>query len=270
MRAGPRRGAGAKRAAVLGLALLLQALPSGPTQATPPAAADARRSGREDMGPALRAMQDDDAQNPRMLWLQSGRALWQARSAEARSCADCHSEPAAMRGVAPRYPAWDAARAQPITLAQRITQCRVERQRGSAWATESDELLSLEVLVAQASRGLPITPSTDARLDAAAARGHTRFGQRLGQLDLSCADCHDRLAGGRLGGSTIPQGHPTGYPLYRLEWQTLGSLQRRLRTCLVGVRAEPWPDGAVEWTELELHLKRRAAGLPIDTPAVRP
>ena len=92
----------------------------------------------------------------------------------------------------------------------------------------------------------------------------------MGQLDLSCAECHDARWGGRLGGSTIPQGHPNGYPLYRLEWQGLGSLQRRLKGCLTGVRAEPWPADAPEWVELELHLQRRGAGLPMETPAVRP
>jgi sulfur-oxidizing protein SoxA len=68
----------------------------------------------------------------------------------------------------------------------------------------------------------------------------------------------------------IPQGHPTGYPLYRLEWQGLGSLQRRLRNCLVGIRAEPYPYGAPELVELELFLMWRARGMTIEAPAVRP
>lgn len=234
-------------------------------------ASDPRRSGREDMTPQTRAMQDDDRQNPGLLWLQTGQALWRQRSGAARrSCADCHGEPERMRGVAPRYPAWDTLTGGPLTLGQRIAQCRVRHQQGSAWAPESDERLGLETLVAHASRGLPITPDPDPRLGPAAERGRARYERRLGQLALSCTECHDQLAGGRLGGSVIPQGHPTGYPLYRLEWQALGSLQRRLRACLTGVRAEPWPDGAVEWTELELHLKRRAAGMPLETPAVRP
>ena len=49
--------------------------------------------------------------------------------------------------------------------------------------------------------------------------------QREGQLNLSCANCHDDNWDKRLAGSPIPQAHPTGYPIYRLEWQTLGSLQ---------------------------------------------
>ena len=101
-------------------------------------------------------------------------------------------------------------------------------------------------------------------------RGEKLYRQRIGQLDLSCAQCHDERAGGRLAGAVIPQAHPTGYPIYRLEWQGLGSLQRRLRGCIAGVRAEPFAYGAIELTELELYLARRAAGMKIETPAVRP
>ena len=102
-------------------------------------------------------------------------------------------------------------------------------------------------------------------------RGRALFEQRIGQLDLSCARLPRRsTAGRRLGGSPIPQAHATGYPIYRLEWQGLGSLQRRLRACMSGVRAEPFAWGAPEWIELELFLAWRARGMPMETPAVRP
>ena len=67
-----------------------------------------------------------------------------------------------------------------------------------------------------------------------------------------------------------PQAHPTGYPLYRLEWQSLGSLQRRLRNCMIGMRAEPYEYGSTEYVDLEVYLTSRARGLPVETPAVRP
>ena len=82
--------------------------------------------------------------------------------------------------------------------------------------------------------------------------------------------CHDARAGGRLGGSTIPEGHANGYPTYRLEWQDLGSLQRRLRNCMAGVRAEPFGFDSPEVVALEAWLQQRARGLRIETPAVRP
>jgi sulfur-oxidizing protein SoxA len=82
--------------------------------------------------------------------------------------------------------------------------------------------------------------------------------------------CHDQRAGQRLGGTPIPRGDPVGYPVYRLEWQALGSLQRRLRGCMVGVRAEPFAPDAPEWTALELFLKARGAGAVEHAPGVRP
>ena len=89
-------------------------------------------------------------------------------------------------------------------------------------------------------------------------------------MNLSCANCHDDLAGQRLGGARIPQGHPNGYPLYRLEWQATGSLDHRLRNCLAGVRAEPLPPDSPEMAALQLYLGWRANGLLVETPAVRP
>lgn len=226
-------------------------------------APDGRRSGLDFMTPATQALQRDDTQNPALLWLKDGEQRFSA------DCARCH-EPASMRGVAARYPAFDGALGRPLTLAARINRCRVQRLAAPAWAPESDALLAVETFVANASRGLPIAPPADPRLAAWREQGRALYHRRLGQLDFSCADCHDRVAGGRLGGSTIPQAHPTAYPIYRLEWQTVGSLQRRLRNCMAGVRAEPYAYGAPEFVALELYLMQRAAGMAIETPGVRP
>ena len=257
--------------ALLGSLWMATLAPAIGAEAVPLPLPDTRRSGRLDMGPATRAMQDDDAQNPGLLWLQTGQQQWgQPVGPRERSCASCHQAPASLASAAPRYPRLSPDGQRPLTLAQRINHCRTEQQGAPALATESQELLGLETLLGHAARGRSIDPDADPRLAPWTTRGRLRYQQRLGQLNLSCTQCHDQLAGGRLGGSLIPQAHPTGYPQYRLEWQGMGSLQRRLRNCLIGVRAEPWPDGAVEWTELELHLKQRAAGMPLETPAVRP
>ena len=115
------------------------------------AAAD-KRSGYQDASPETRAMQDDDASNPGFLWVQQGEALWAERAGNAgRSCADCH---ASMRGVAARYPVFDARLGRPITLAQRIQQCRVERQGAGPLAPDSDALLGLTAYVGLQSRGM--------------------------------------------------------------------------------------------------------------------
>src|SRR5271167_3816457 len=231
-----------------------------------------RRSGYADMSKETRAMEDDDTANPGMLSVLDGEALWgQKAGAANRSCADCHGDAAqSMKGVAARFPAFDEKLGRPVDLEGQINICRGERQRATPLRFESPGLLALSAFVARQSRGLPITPAKDARLAPFTAAGRDFFNRRQGQLNLSCAQCHDDNWGKRLAGNIVPQGHPTGYPLYRLEWQSLGSLQRRLRNCLVGMRAVPYAYGTPEMTKLELFLARRARGFALETPAVRP
>jgi L-cysteine S-thiosulfotransferase len=231
-----------------------------------------RRSGFDFMSPQTQAMQKDDTANPGMLWVLDGERSWrQPEGSAGAACARCHGEDAAsMRGVAARYPAFDAESGRPIDLAGRINLCRRTHQGAAPLAVESQELLALTAFVAHQSRGLPVTRTDDPRLERFRESGRKIYERRIGQLDLSCAACHDDNWGKRLGGSPIPQGHPTAYPLYRLEWQGVGSLQRRVRGCMVGVRAEPFAPAAAEWVELELYLMSRAVGLPIETPGVRP
>jgi sulfur-oxidizing protein SoxA len=216
------------------------------------------------MTPELQAMQRDDFANPGMLWVAEGEALFQRQG-----CTGCHA-PAQMVGVAARYPVFDAGRGGPIDLAGRIAQCREQRQGAAPLPGEGPEMLALTAYVAHQSRGMPLAPDPDPRLDPARREGEALFRERRGQLNLSCALCHDDNAGRRLAGSVIPEGHANGYPLYRLEWQGLGSLQRRLRNCVVGVRSEPFPHGAPEYLALEAYLAVRARGLVVETPAIRP
>ena len=231
-----------------------------------------RRSGYADLAPESKAMQDDDTANPGMLWVLDGEALWNAKSGVAnRACADCHKDArASMKGVGARYPAFDSKLGRPIDLEQRINLCRTEHQQAPAFAFESKEMLSLSVFIGMQSRGQPIAPPADERLRPFVEAGREQYSRRQGQLNLSCSQCHDDNWGKRLAGSLIPQAHPTGYPLYRLEWQAVGSLQRRLRNCIVGMRAEPYEYGAPEYLSLELYLMWRARGLAVETPAVRP
>ena len=231
-----------------------------------------RKSGYDFMGPDTRAMQDDDTTNPGMLWVLDGEALWKRKAGAAnKSCADCHGDAGtSMKGVAARYPAFDAGRGRPIDLEQRVNICRADRQQATPLPFEGKELLALTAYIGRQSRGMPIEIGDDERTKPFLEAGRDLFNRRQGQLNLSCAQCHDDNWGQKLAGAPVPQGHATGYPLYRLEWQSLGSLQRRLRNCIVGVRAEPYAFGAPEYVDLELYLMWRARGMKVETPAVRP
>ncbi|MBC7625139.1 MAG: sulfur oxidation c-type cytochrome SoxA [Aeromicrobium sp.] len=233
---------------------------------------DTRKSGYTYMAPATQALQNDDSQNPAMLWVKDGEAAWQRTEGIAgKSCATCHGDAKkSMRGVAARFPAYSTAIGRVRNLQQQINLCRTSHQKTPSLSIEHQTLIALESFIALQSRGMPIKPPVEPKLADAQKKGEALFNQRIGQIDLSCHDCHNNQPGRSLAGNLIPQAHPTGYPLYRLEWQGVGGLQRRLRNCMVGVRAEPYAFGSDEMVALEAYLAVRAAGMKLEAPAVRP
>jgi sulfur-oxidizing protein SoxA len=233
---------------------------------------DQRRSDREFMSADTRAMQSDDAANPGMLAALDGEALWNEKAGTTgKSCADCHGDAeTSMKGVAARYPAVMQSLDRPVDLEQRINISRVNDQKAQPLPFESKELLALTVYIARESRSMPIAIEENAQSRPFIEAGRGIFERRQGQLNLSCAQCHDDNWGKRLAGNPVPQAQPTGFPIYRLEWQEVGSLQRRLRNCMAAMRAEPYDYGAPELVDLEFYLMWRARGMPMETPAVRP
>ena len=224
------------------------------------------------MGRETRAMQDDDTSNPATFWVLDGESAWKRKTGAAnKACADCHGEASSkMKGVATRYPAHDAKSGRLLNLEQRINACRVDRQQAKPLVYESRELLALTAYIGRQSRGLPIDIRPDVKTQTNLDAGRALYSRKIGQIDLSCAQCHDQNAGRHLAGNPIPQAHPTGYPIYRLEWQGVGSLQRRLRNCMSGLRAEAYEYGSQELVDLEYYLMWRARGMKMETPAVRP
>ena len=256
----------------IGIAALLFSLLMCGTAIAAALPLDQRRSDKEFMSADTRAMQDDDTANPGMLAVLDGEALWNEKAgASGKSCADCHGDAAvSMRGVAARYPAYVAPLGRPVDLEQRINLSRTENQKADALPFESKDLLALTAYLARQSRGMPIAVTADAATKPFIESGRDLFNRREGQLNLSCAQCHDDNWGKHLASSQVPQAHPAAYPVYRLEWQAIGSLQRRLRLCMGATRAEPYPFGAPELVDLELYLMWRARGMAMETPGVRP
>ncbi|RKQ72292.1 sulfur oxidation c-type cytochrome SoxA [Oceanibaculum indicum] len=228
-------------------------------------------SGTSFLSEELQARQADEAANPGMLWVDEGARLWATpQGATGKACASCHgADAASMRGVAVRYPAVDAESSDLLNLEGRINLCRTRHQEAEPYAYETDQLLGLTAFVARQSFGMPVQVETGGAAAPFYAAGEAFFHRRQGQLNLSCAQCHDDNAGRSLRGDTISYGLGNGYPAYRLEWQSVGSLQRRLRSCSYGVRAVQFDYGSSDYLALELYLAKRAEGVAIETPAIR-
>ena len=230
---------------------------------------DALRSGVEFSGADVRAMQSDDFANPGFLWVDRGEKLWRD-GATGPTCASCHGDAStSMRGVAARYPAYDATTRAVLDLEARINDCRARRQKLAPLPWESDDLLGLTAYVAYQSRTMPLAASIAGPARATFERGRAFYYMRHGQMNLSCAQCHEDNWGKRLYTETISQGHGNAFPAYKLEWQSLGSLQRRIRACMYGIRAEMPPYGAPELTDVELFLAWRGQGMAVEAPGVR-
>ena len=96
-----------------------------------------------------------------------------------------------MRGVAAHYPAFDTGTGGPINLDQRINICREKNQEAEPFPWESEEILALSAFVGHQSRGMPVRVGDDSRLAGFLKAGEDAFHQKQGQLNFSCADCHD-------------------------------------------------------------------------------
>ena len=229
-------------------------------------APDVVRSGSYFLTESTRQLQNDSFANPGLLWVDQGKALFEDDTGAA-SCRSCHEN--GLTGVFARFPAYDAKLKKLLNIEGRINQCRTQHQALTPFPYESNTLLSLTAYVASLSRDTPFNVSVKDESKQYFDRGREYFFTRRGQLNLACTQCHDDNWGRMLRGDRISQGHSNAYPGYRLEWQSFGSLHRRIADCDTGVRANPFEPGSPTYVELELYLAWRSANLPIESPGVR-
>ncbi len=231
---------------------------------------DVLESGYAFLGNETQSLQQDEFANPGLLWVDQGSQLFSDAAGNA-SCESCHAQSGqrSLVGAATRHPAFDTRTQTLLNLEARINACRERYQGLRPLPYEAEPLLALTAYVAHLSRGRPYEVSIDGAAAPYFARGRDYFFQRRGQLNLACSQCHDDNWGRMLRGDRLSQGHPNAYPGYRLEWQSFGSLHRRIRDCDAGVRAEPHALGSQIYTSLELYLVWRAGNLAIESPGVR-
>ena len=229
-----------------------------------------KRSGYTFAQPETQQMQDDDFENPAFLLVDAAVELWDTPEGEAgKACADCHQDVESLEGVGTRYPVYHEASGKMMNLEQRINHCRMENMKAEAWKYDSNQLLGMTALVKLQSRGMPMNVAIDGPAAPFYEKGKAFYNERRGQLDLACTHCHEDHAGQQLRANILSQGQPNGFPTYRLKWQNVGSLHRRLRGCNRQVRATPFKAGSEEYVNLELFISHRANGLPVETPSVR-
>jgi len=261
----------------LGMALLVSSMAPAWATTTPQAATwptDPRLSGQAFLTPGLQALQADATASPITLWLDRGEAVWKDGST-GQSCQSCHGEVSSLKSAATRFPRL-TREGSLINLEDQLLRCRQRTGHGST-TLEDPDVLALSALLHQQAKGLPVAlnpppvsePAMRAAWEAKLSAGAQRYATRLGRINLACVHCHDQHIGRQMRADVVSPGNPTGFPVYRMTWQQLGSIDRRLRACYSGVQAVLPPPGDPALRELELYLKVRATGLPLDGPSVR-
>lgn len=249
--------------------VLLGVVACAPASDAPKPTPDPLKSGFAFLTADTQALQSDSFENPALLWVDRGEALFNSNDGSP-SCASCHDgDDLPLKTAAARHPQIDETTGALVNLEGRINLCRIRYQEKPALDFESVELLSLTSFVTQKAKGVPRQLAMSPKLQSAYDRGETYFFTRRGQLNLSCAQCHNAHWGQKLRGDTISQGHSNGFPTYRFAWENVGSLHRRLSDCDIGVRAEPNALGSQTYLDLEVYLAVRSGTLPIEAPAVR-
>ncbi|GAB4260575.1 MAG: sulfur oxidation c-type cytochrome SoxA [Pararhodobacter sp.] len=221
--------------------------------------------------PATRAMQMDDFENPAMIAVEAGAELWETADGTAgQSCADCHGDAAeSMAGVRARMPHVNADGVL-WSMEDYINNCRTERMGAEAWRWSGDEMTAMTSFISMQSRGMPVNVQIDGPAAPYWEQGREMYYTRYGQLELSCASCHEQSYGNMIRADHLSQGQINGFPTYRLKNAGMVSIHNRFRGCIRDTRAETFAEGSDEFRALELYVASRGNGLSVEGVAVRP
>jgi len=221
---------------------------------------------------ATRAMQLDSFDNAGLLGVEQGEEIWNTvEGTEGKSCASCHNDASeSMAGVGASYPKWDEKTNRPKNIEAQINHCRVENLGAEPYKFDKGGQKPLTAYIKHQSLGTPVKLDlTEGDMQAWWEKGKETYYKRTGQLNLSCASCHEKNNGKHIRADHLSQGNVNGFPTYRLKQNRLISLHNRFRGCIRDTRAE-FPDAFSDTLMgLEVYTTWRGTGLSVETPAVR-
>ncbi|MGC9418456.1 MAG: sulfur oxidation c-type cytochrome SoxA [Rhodovulum sp.] len=232
---------------------------------------DEIRSGWTFRTKETQALEMDDFENPGMMSAEGAISVWEtAEGSEGKSCADCHGAvEEGMKGVRAVYPKWVESAGEVRTIEQMINDCRVNRMGADAWKYSGGDMVNMAALIASVSRGMTVNVAIDGPAAETWAKGKEIYYTRYGQLELSCANCHEENYDNYIRADHLSQGQINGFPTYRLKNTKLNSVHSRFKGCIRDTRGVPFGEGSPEFVALELYVASRGNGLSVEGPAVR-
>lgn len=207
---------------------------------------------------------------PYELNVEKGKQLFNTPFKNGKTYASCFRNDGI--GVKQDYPYFDSASGKVVTLESAINDCRVTNgEEPLKW--EKGDIADISAYMAYTSRGnkVNVVIPSDERAQAAYENGKEHFYAKRGQLNLSCADCHQWNAGNRVRADLLSPalGHTSHFPVYRSKWGGLGTLHRRYVGCNKQVRFKPFKAQSDEYRNLELFHTYMSNGLELNGPGAR-
>ncbi|MEO1329912.1 MAG: sulfur oxidation c-type cytochrome SoxA [Pseudomonadota bacterium] len=217
------------------------------------------------------ALQTDDFENPAFIFVEEAREAWDTVEGEAgKACSSCHGDvEEGMKGVRAGMPKYNAEAGELWSLENYVNNCRTNRMKAEAWKWDKEPMNGVVALIGLQSRGMPVDVDISGPAEEWFKRGEEIYYTRYGQLELSCANCHEQSNGLMIRADHLSQGHTNGFPTYRLKNTKLNSIHGRFKGCIRDTRAHTFSPGSPELRALELYVAWRGEGLVVETPSVR-
>ena len=203
--------------------------------------------------------------------LDEGKTAFETPFANGKSYADCFANGGI--GVRQTYPTFDTKTGEVVTLDLAINRCRIANGE-KPLPYQTGLMASITAYMAETSRDKPfdIKIPDDPRAIAAYEAGKEYFYTRRGQLNFACASCHVTSAGQRMRGDILApaMGILAAFPIYRSDWGSMGTIDRRFTSCSSQMRSEPLPPQDPAYRNVEYFLSFMSNGVPITGPGTRP
>ena len=201
--------------------------------------------------------------------IELGEELYNKKLANGNSFATCFPNPA----IGGDYPYFDDKKNDVVTLTSAVNDC-LRANGEKEWDTQKGNMANLQAYLVNATT--EAGKKFDIKIQSEAAKkayenGKEYYYTQRGYLKLSCAECHIQGAGQRVRNEKLSPltGQVTQFPVYRLKWEELGTLERRLSGCIVDQGQVSPKDESTQMKELVYFLAYMSNGMSIDGPDIR-
>jgi len=215
--------------------------------------------------------QMDDFDNPGMIFVDIAQDAWDTvAGTEGKSCASCHGDVSeSMAGVKATYPKWREDGGLVRSIDMEINNCRTTRMGAEPYKLTGGKMTAMNALITLQSRGMPVNVAVDGPAQSMWEQGKELYYTKTGQLEMSCANCHEDNYDLHIRADHLSQGQINGFPVYRLKNAKLNSVHARFKGCVRDTRAETYKPGSQEFLALELYVASRGNGLSVEGPSIR-